>query len=372
MKKIALFLGLVMMIVACQKPMDKKAELVQLQKEHDLLTEKISKLQQEIAASDTSKGANFKVTDVAVSPVVMQAFNHYIEIQGRVDGDENVSVSPKMAGVITKILVNEGDKVKAGQVLAELDAEITRKGLAELKESLVFATTVFNKQKNLWDQKIGSEIQFLTAKNNKESLENKVKTIEEQLNMMRITAPISGTVEEIPVKVGQAVAPGLTTFRVIDFSKIKIVADLAEAYGSKVKNGDNVLIFFPDYNKDVITKLSFVSKFINPTNRTFQVEARLSSPDAGFKANMVAVVKINDYNAASAIVIPVNALQKDKEGSFVYVAEENGSTKIAKKRQISTGQIYNGLAEILTGLKTGDKVITLGNTDINDGQYINY
>ena len=372
MKKIALFLGMIIIMVACQKTLDKKTELAKLQKEHDLLSEKILKLQQEISASDTSGGANVKVKDVSVTKVSLQPFEHFIEIQGRVDGDENVAVNARMAGVVTRIFVKEGDKVKAGQVLAEMDAEVSRKALTELKEALAFATTVYNKQKNLWDQKIGSEIQYLTAKNNKESLENRVKTTEEQVNMMKITSPINGSVEEIPIKVGQAVAPGFAAFRVIDFSKIKIVGDLAEAYGSKVKPGDDVSLFFPDYNKEVKTKLTFVSKFINPTNRTFQVEARLASPDNAFKANMVAVLKIRDYSAEKAVVLAVNAIQKDNDGSFVFVSEETAGKKIARKRKVVPGQIYNGMAEIASGLTEADKVVTSGNTELNDGQYINY
>ena len=190
--------------------------------------------------------------------------------------------------------------------------------------------------------------------------------------MMRITSPINGSVEEIPIKVGQAVAPGFAAFRVIDFSKIKIVGDLAEAYGSKVKTGDEVMLFFPDYNKEVTTKLSFVSKFINPTNRTFQVEARLASPDNGFKANMIAVLKIKDYFSEKAVVLPVNSILKDNEGSFVYVAEETSGKKIARKKKVGVGMIYNGLAEVVTGLVATDKVISSGNTELNDGQYINY
>ncbi|MHC1706529.1 MAG: efflux RND transporter periplasmic adaptor subunit [Bacteroidales bacterium] len=372
MKKIIFILGLLILAVACEKKLDKKAELAKLIKEREKITEQITKLQEEINAQDTSAGAKMKIKNVAVTTIALQPFNHYIEIQGKVDGDDNVAVSPKTIGIVTNIRVIEGDQVRKGQVLAELDGEVMKRSMTQLTEQLNFATTIFNKQKNLWDQKIGSEIQFLTAKNNKENLENQLKTMQEQLEMTRIIAPINGTVEEIPIKVGQSLAPGMVAFRVINFSKAKIMAELAEAYAPKVKSGDKVKIYFPDYQREIEAQLSFASRFINPTNRTFQVESRFNPGELEMKANMIAVVKINDYAVKETIVVPINAVQKDLDGQFVFIAEEGGKQAVAKKRPVTMGMVYNGMVEIKEGLKPGEKVVTMGYQDLNDGQYLKF
>ncbi|MEI6575366.1 MAG: efflux RND transporter periplasmic adaptor subunit [Bacteroidota bacterium] len=372
MKKIVIFLSLIILATACQKGTDKAAELAKLQKQKDQLTEQITKLQAEIEAANPGKAAAGKIKNVAVSAVILKPFNHFIEIQGRVDGDENIGVNAKMPGVVSRVYVKVGDHVSKGQILAELEAETTKKQLDQMKDQLAFVTTLYNKQKNLWDQKIGSEIQYLTAKNNKENLERSVQTLKETLALSIITSPINGTIEDVPLRLGQSVPMAGPAVRVINFSNVKVVADIAEAYANRVKSGDMVKIFFPDYNKDVDAKLSFASKFINPTNRTFQVEARMAAPADNFKANMIAVLKINDYNVAQAISIPVNSIQKSQTGQFIFLAKEEKGQKVARKQPVTVGMIYNGLAEIKSGLTTGDKVITIGFQDLFDGQAIQF
>jgi RND family efflux transporter MFP subunit len=372
MKKLFLIIGLAVSVIACNKPADKSAELAKLIKEHDQLAIQIAKLQAEIAAADTTSGSGLKTMDVAVQEIKTAPFNHYIEIQGYVDGDENVAVSPQMAGIVTKIFVKEGSKVSKGQLLAELDAGMTKKTIDGLKQQLEFATTLYKKQKNLWDQKIGSEVQYLSAKNQMESLESNLQTLEEQLALSKITSPINGTVESIPIKVGAMASPGFPAFRVINFSQTKVVAELAEAYAPKVKAGDKVNIFFPDHNTEIASSLNFSSRYISPVNRTFQVESKISNPGFELRANMVAVMKINDYTAANAVTIPVNAVQKDQNGQFVFVVVKENNVDVAQKVNIQMGMIYNGLAEIVGGLKAGDKVITVGFQDINPGQPVKY
>jgi membrane fusion protein, multidrug efflux system len=231
---------------------------------------------------------------------------------------------------------------------------------------------MFIKQKNLWDQKVGSEVQYLTAKNNKESLENKLKTLREQMDMTKIKSPIDGTVEELPIKVGQYVAPGMTTFRIVNFSHIKVTGEMAEAYSSKVKRGDSVIIYFPDLSKEIKARLTFSSKYINTTNRTFLVECRFGPGDFEYRANMISVIRIMDYKSDSAVVIPVNVLQKSLSENYVYIVRDEGGKKTARKQKIIVGSSYNGLVEILSGLQEGDKVITTGYQDLNDGQQVNF
>ena len=369
MKKVLVILGILTAVAACNNKLDKKSELDKLLKEHDKLTEQISKLEKELAQEN---GTNKKITNVAITEAQPRVFKHYIEVQGKVDGDENVAVSARSAGVVQSINVVEGEKVTRGQLLAILDAQVLYSTLADMENQLIFVSDIFERQKNLWNQNIGSEIQYLTAKNNKESLEGKIKAMKDQIAMSRITSPINGTVEEISVKIGQMASPGLTTFRVVNFSKVKVAAEVAEAYSPKIKTNDSVLIYFPDFDEEVASKLNFTSKYINTQNRTFIIEAKLPNLNHEVRANMIAVLKINDYKANNAFALPANVIQKSMDEYFVFVAKEENGKKIAKKQTVTLGKNYNGLAEIVSGLNTGDKVITSGYQDINNNSLINY
>ena len=367
MKKSLLVLSLIFSLVACNAP-DKKTQLEKLKKEHDQISAQIAELEKEVNPA----GVETK-TAVLVQPVSKQAFEHYIEVQGRIDGNENIGVSPRTPGVVTKINVKEGDYVKKGQVLAEMDADVLKKTLNELKDQLTFVTDLYEKQKALWDQKIGSEVQYLTAKNNKESLQNKIETIQDQIRMSSITAPIDGTVEDIPIKVGQMAAAGQPAFRVINFSKVKAIAEVGEAYSSKINTGDQVKVFLPDFNMELQQRVTFASKFINQTNRTFTVEIELNSGNVVYRANMIAVIRIKDYENPSTVAIPQNYIQSSKnEGFYVFVAKEENGKKIAHKAYVKTGITYNGLTEITEGLNNGDKIITAGYKDLYESQVIDY
>lgn len=368
MRKLLLFLSVLSLLVSCGGSQDKEAKLEQLKKERDKLSIEIMNLEKEIYPD----GKSTQMT-VRIDTLHEQPFNHYIEVQGRIDGNENIGVSPRTPGVVNRILVKEGDYVTKGEVLAELDAEVLNQTLNELESQLAFATELYAKQKTLWDQKIGSEVQYLTAKNNKESLENKIATIKDQIKMSKITAPIDGTIEEIPIKVGQMAAAGYPAFRIINFSKAKAIADVGEAYTDKIQTGDQVQVFLPDLDKEFDQQVSFSSKYIDPINRTFVVEVELPSNHFVFRANMIAVLRIKDYSNPTAVVIPQNYIQLSRdEGHYVFVVSEENGKKVARKRTVQTGIKYNGLTEILTGLKNGDVIITAGYKDLYDGQYIDY
>jgi len=369
MKKIVLILSILLTLAACTGKTDKKAQLEKLIIEHDKITEQINALQKELLSDSTT---NKKIVNVSVTEVQPRVFKHYIEVQGKIDGDENVSVSARGMGVVLSVNVEEGQKVTKGQLLAILDAQVLYATLTDLENQQTFVDDIFNRQKNLWDQKIGSEVQYLTAKNNKESLENKIKTLKDQIAMSRITSPIDGTVEEISIKIGQQVAPGMPTFRVVNFSKVKVVADIAESYSPKIKLNDSVLIFFPDFNQEIASRLSFTSKFINVTNRTFSIEAKIGAMQQELRANMVAVLKINDYKANDALAVPANVVQKSMNDYFVYIASLENGKKVAKKQIVTVGMNYNGLIEITSGLKAGDKIITTGYQDVNPNSLLNF
>ncbi|MEI6348909.1 MAG: efflux RND transporter periplasmic adaptor subunit [Bacteroidota bacterium] len=366
MKKMIIMFIAVTFLVSCGSG-DKKAKLDKLKKQKSEIELEIKTLEAEVLGSDsTKKNTNI----VSVTELIPTEFNHYVELQGRVDGEDNVIATSKGAGVITAIFVKEGQSVKKGQVLAELDMQVLNQTMSELKAQLDFATNLYNKQKNLWDQKIGSEVQYLSAKNQKESLENKMATFSDQIDLMRIKSPINGTIEEIPVKIGQSIAPGMIAFRVVNFSKVKVLVDVSETYASKVRTGDEAIVSFPDFNEEIATKVSFASRYINPSNRSFQVEIRLNPGKMEFRANMIAVVKINDYVAKNSVVVPVNVVQKGLSDDFVLVAVKKGSTTVAEKRKITLGLTYGGNAEVKSGLKHGEKILVSGFQNVNDGDLI--
>ncbi len=313
-----------------------------------------------------------RVADVAITEVKTQEFNHYIEVQGRVDGEENVGVSARAMGVITDVFVSAGDAVKKGQVLAQIDDQQMQQALKEIQTQIDLATSLFNKQKNLWDQKIGSEVQYLSAKTNKESLENRKATMIEQIDMYKITSPIDGSVEDKSVKVGQSVAPGLPLFRIINFFHTKVVADVAESYTARIKKGNDVFVYFPDLGKDIPAKLDFSSKYINPTNRTFSIEINLQPGDIEYRANMIAVIKIKDYTNPVAVALPVNYIQTEMNDKYVFTVEKQNNNYVAKKQLVKLGQSYNGIVEITEGLKTGDKIISAGYQNIEEGQSVKF
>ncbi|MCX6274241.1 MAG: efflux RND transporter periplasmic adaptor subunit [Bacteroidetes bacterium] len=367
MKKIIALFLVASVVISCGKSgsTDKKSELENLKKQQAELKEKINKLESEIALTDTSKDEKGKM--IAVTSLEAKPFMHYIEVQAKVEGDEDVSLSPEMPGSVTAVLVKAGDKVSKGQVLVTLDDRAISQQLESMKSQVDMAVTLFNRQKNLWDQKIGSEVQFIQARTQKESMEKQYAALQEQWDMTRIKAPFNGTVDEVSVKVGSAAAPGYPAVRVVNPSNLKVRGEIAESYISKVKSGNDVLIYFPDEGTEVKTKVTYSGQAINKLNRTFNVEVRLSPKDGNFHPNQICILKIADYTSAKAFVVPVGAVQKSSDGEFVFVtAEENGKT-VAKRKTVESGITYNGMTEIKSGLIAGDQVITLGYQNVIDG-----
>lgn len=347
---------------------DKKAELDKLIKEQAAINDKINALRKEIAGKDD----NAKTKKVEVADLAFKPFVHYIDVQAKVDGDQNVNVAPQMPGTIKSIAVREGQSVTKGQLLATLDDAVILQGISELQTQLDFATTVFKKQDNLWKQKIGSEIQYMSAKNNKDALEKKMATLREQWRMAQIHSPINGTVDIVHIKEGQAIAPGMPCINVVNLNGLKIKGELAEANISKVKVGDEIILTFPDASTTVIAKASFVSKIINPLSRTFTVEAKLETNTAGLRPGMVAVMKVADYSNKTAIAIPINTVQSDANGNYVVIANTSGDKVRAAKSMVETGSTYQGMVEVKSGLKEGDKLIVKGFQGLNEGDAIEF
>ena len=370
MKKLIYYTIAIIALVSCNSNTDKTAELEKLKTQRDQLNTQIEKIEAEI--NPNGQAAETKAVTVGITDIDACIFNHFIQVQGTVDGDENIAVSPQMSGIVTAVYVTEGTRVSKGQVLAELDAQLTKQTLEELKTQLVLVSSLYEKQAALWEKKIGSEVQYLQAKTNKDALDQKIKTVEEQLAMTKIVSPISGTVESVPLRVGQMASPGspTSTIRVVNMSVAKIVADVSEAYTARIKNGNPAVVIFPDLDKEIETKLNFTGRFIDPTNRTFKVECKFTSRDIELRANMVAYLKIKDYTNENAICIPVTIIQSDQNGKFVYVAQQNSNEWVAVKQTIKTGMDYNGTIEIVDGLNFGDKVISSGFQNMNPGEKI--
>lgn len=359
------------LIIACSpKKEDGKAKLERLKAEVAKLNDEIRTLEEEIAKKDpasTLKGAR----EVAVEKIVAGDFNSYIEVQGHVDARQSVEVSAKAPGVVTSVLVKEGQTVRKGQVLARLDDEIVTKGIAELKNQMTFVNQLYDKQKALWEQKIGTEVQFLQAKNNKEALELKLASLKEQAAMMTITAPIDGSVDMVYLKVGQMASPGFPAIRVVNVGDMRLVAELAESYNNQVKIGNPVLVRFNGENADKAMKLDFIGSVIDPMNRTFRTEIMLGGM-SGIKPNMTAALKINDFHTANAISVSSNLIQNHGDGNFVFVVGEKDGKKIAVRRKVTTGKTYAGRTLILNGLQVGDPVVIKGQSELNEGQLIRF
>jgi membrane fusion protein, multidrug efflux system len=351
----------------------KKEQIEKLKAKQSELTSQIRTLEEEIVALGDTSGANTdKVKYVMVTPIANTNFDHYIDVQGRVDGDENTTISARAMGPVIRVLVKTGDMVRTGQVLAELDAEIVKRQMDDLKVSLKFATDVYNKQKALWEKEVGTEIQYLTAKNNKESLEQKLNTLKENLDMYSIKSPINGAIDEVFAKIGQNIAPGMPCFRVVNFNNLKAKADVAETYASQIREGNLVKLMFPDLeNKEVISSISFTSRVINQMNRTFTIEANLPA-GKDFIPNMICVFKVMDYQSKNALVVPVNTIQKTENNSYVVVAQTINGKQAALKKEVKIGKIYQDKAEIISGLTAGDMLITTGYQDLNDNDLIKF
>ncbi|MDP2386027.1 MAG: efflux RND transporter periplasmic adaptor subunit [Bacteroidota bacterium] len=364
MKNILAFgLATTLLLASCSQP-DKKAELEKLRTQEAELLAQIEKLETEIGNNDTSK---VKTNLVETQTIQMQLFSTYIDIQGRIDADENVGLSSEIPGTITKINVKVGDEVSKGQVLAETDARTVQQSISDLQTNLDLVNQLFDKQKGLWDQKIGTEVQYLQAKTNKESLEKKMLTLQEQLRMTKIISPISGTVDAVDIKLGQAVAPGLPAIRVINFSNLKVKADVAEVYAGRISKGDAVKVYFPDTGDSLESKVNFAARAINNVTRTFTVEVLLDNKK-DYHPNIVTRLKINDYTSPTPVVaVPVKLIQNEiGGGKFVYISEAGK----AVKKVVKTGKEYNGLIEITEGLKQGDKLVSKGYDTINEGDLI--
>jgi membrane fusion protein (multidrug efflux system) len=359
-------------MISCSS--NKKAQLEKLKLQHTEISEQIQKLEDELKSSGADSINTDKFKFVGITDVKTGVFDHYIKVQGKLDGDQNAGVFAEAPGTVSAKYADVGQHVTKGQVLAQIDDQQYRSQLESLETQYNFTAEMFDKQKRLWDQKIGSEVQYLQSKTSKESLEQQISSLKLQIEKFKIKSPITGTVEECNIKIGSVVTPDprLAAYRVVEFKNLKVTAEVSEAYAARVQKGDKLFVTFPDANKLVETEVSFVSKYINPVNRTFLIETNINSSSPDLKANMIAIIQINDYHADNSIIVPMNLIQSDDSGSYVYVVRKKDKFIAAYKQSVVIGNSYNGIAEVVKGLGAGDKVVSTGYQELIDGEFVRF
>ncbi|MBB6324964.1 RND family efflux transporter MFP subunit [Algoriphagus iocasae] len=363
-------LGISLLVFSCQ-PKDevaaKKAELEELKAEANELTTSISELEAELMKLDPEFAKqNQKSILITTAPVKKGEFDHYVEVTGSVLSKKNVMISAETSGRILEVPVLEGMRVNKGTVLARIDAESIERSIDELENSLELATTLFEKQERLWNQKIGTEVQYLEAKNRKEGLERNLASARTNLDKAIIRAPFSGTVETVEVRLGELVQPGMGMFQFVGESDLFIEADISESYIGVLSKGDSVDVNFPSINKDIQTKVSSVGAIINPNNRTFKVEVFLPNI-TNVKPNMISVLKILDYQSADAVIVPSYLILSDNRGDYVFTVE-NGK---ALKKYVVRGKTFDKETEILEGLVGSETLVDKGFREVGDNFNVN-
>lgn len=336
----------------------KRALLKEKRQQLNEITETISKLESEIADLDPNVLSENR-TMVTTKPLKRQDFEHYVEIQGTVQADDYVDVTSETAGRILKLTVKEGDRVRKGQLIAKLDLEQLKKQMAELEKSLELATTVYERQKRLWDQNIGSEIQYLEAKNNKERLEKSMETLEFQMTKSAVYAPASGVVESVIIQSGELASPGAPIVQILNPNKLKVVANVPESYLKAIQAGKQVKVEFPALELEQKASISLIGNTIDPNNRTLEVEANISKASPLLKPNLLAIMYLQDYKEEGVITVPIETLQQEVGGKdYVFVKGEGEGGAIARKVYVKAGKSYGGEIIIEEGLN-GDEVLIM-------------
>ncbi len=336
-------------------------------KELRALKKDIKKLEQK---KEKEYGLTAENNNVPVGIKVMrpEPFNHYLQINGETKAKEEAYISPESNGRIDEIFVEEGDGVKKGQLLAQLNTAVIRNNIEEVKTSLELADTMYLKQKTLWDQNIGSQTQYLQAKNNKESLEKRLQTLRSQLAMAQVRAPFNGTIVDIMQKEGEMGSPAARLMHIVDLSDLLIETNISEEYLSKIQKGNPAIVTFPafpDYKKRL--SVTRIGDYIDKETRTFEIELRLKNPDHKIKPNLIAEVKINDYHDDSAFVVPAVIVKNDMKGNYLFRAVAKKNDIIAEKIYVTPGKSYNDETMIVKGISENDSIIIAGFNRVSKG-----
>lgn len=368
MKKLIILFSAIFLFGCSQdNPEAIQKQIINYKNKINSYNEKIAELEEKLE-QDTSFVSSERGTVVRVQELIPQNFSHYIKVSGKVLAEEEAFISPEMNGQIEKIYAIEGQRVSKGQLIISLNSEVTEKSIAEVKTNLELLTKLFEKQENLWEQNIGTEVQYLQAKTNKESAEARLATLEEQLEMSKIRAPFSGIVEDIMVKEGEMAMPGARLLHLVNLNDLSIEADISENYLNDIREGEKVEVQFtslPGMTK--MLPIKRVGSVIDNMSRTFEIELQLQNPDGKLKPNQLAELRINDFSADSALVIPSITIKQDVTGYYVYQIAEDDKGPIASKIYITPGRSAEEYTMVLEGLKPGMRIITEGYNLVKDG-----
>lgn len=383
MKNILTLLTLTFLVVACGNEKQLSVEeliangdVTAMEQKRDALTTQQQEINNQLKSlsvaiqKQTPEGNLPLITAFEAKQTV---FNHVLELQGSVETDQNIVITPEMGGILQNIYVTDGQRVSKGQLLARVDDGGMAQQIAQMQVQADLAKTTFERQQRLWGQKIGSEIQFLQAKSSYEAQLKAIDAMKQQEAKASIKAPFSGTIDDIITEKGSVVAPGQTPIlRIVSLSNMYIKTDVPETYISDVIKGKDVEVFFPVLNKTMQAKVSQTGNYINPNNRTYKAEINIPNKDNSIKPNLTARLKVNDYTNEKAILIPQSIISENAEGEqFVYKLDEmNDSTATATRVIIKTGKTQGDVIEVLEGLSSGDQLIEEGARSVKDGQKV--
>ncbi len=368
-KKMGLGLVLIVLLYSCNNEPktieEKKKALSELKVKLSDIEQKIKTLEKEVGSSD---GVEAPVM-VSVKTIEPETFKRFLNVQGHIESEKLAMLSTTMGGRVIKINFNDGSFVKKGTTILEIESDILKKSLTELENTYEFVKKIYQKQSNLYDQKAISEVQYLEAKNNKESIELKIETVKRQIAETKILAPFDGIIDRVFPKIGELAAPGLPLVQLSGGGNLKIVANVSESYISSFKIGTPATIVMPEINASLDSRISVISKAIDNRNRTFRVEMTSVGLPATTRPNMLCSVKFNDIMIPNSKVVPLSSLQKSSEGYYLYVVED-GTNPIAKKRFVSVDNVADNYALVSSGLEFNEKIIYDGVLDVADGQKI--
>ena len=369
MKKTIFIISLLVIASSCSmnSPEMIKQQITKKKEQVNKINEQIVSLEKTIEPDTAAAEEGFMVP-VSLKTITPEPFEHFIEVTGNLEAEEYAFISPEMNGQIKKIYVDEGESVKQGQLLVALNTAMIESSIREVKSGLALTTKLFEKQQELWEQNIGSEIQYLQAKNTKESAEARLATLEVQLDMSQVRAPFSGLVESIMLKEGELAAPGMHVIELVNLDKLKLYGSISERYISSIQKGDLVGIHFPDA-RDIGLNIPIyrVGNVIDDKSRTFRIEMKLPNHDRKLKPNMYTTIKVKDFSTDTASIVPAVAIKQDIQGNYIYLAVEEGGQLKARKKYITMGLSYNDLTMISEGVSPGDRVIVKGFSQVSDG-----
>ena len=367
---ISLALGLVLLSCKTENKNKNLQSVLDAKKvEYSNLKLEINTLQQKIKDLDTA--SVFDGIAVNVQKAETSHFEHFFHVNGSFEAINAAYISPESGGQVKSILVKEGDKVKKGQLLVKLNTAVLENTIREVKTALSLSTIVYDKQKELWDRNIGSELDYLRAKTEKEATENKLKTLQSQVDMAMIKSPINGVVDDVALKVGELAMPGQLIMHIINLDAFYLNAEVSEAYLPYLKKGDIVggqLLAYKDIK--IESEIYRISNMINPENRSFTVQVKLNNTEGILKPNMLAEIKFKDYEHKEAFTVPSIIIKNDFNGSYLFIAEQKDSETIARKIYVKSGKSQGEFSMVDTGLSEGDLVIVNGYNQVVDGSLV--